>query len=92
MLGRPITTELFLIVGWAVLVLSEVNTLFGWDLFSHRLTITLMAVIGVAALASLVCYVLYYRLGALAGYIDGMLPLLIIAVVMAGLSAVMLKK
>lgn len=51
-----------------------------------------MAVIGVAALASLVCYVLYYRLGALAGYIDGMLPLLIIAVVMAGLSAVMLKK
>lgn len=92
LLGRPVTTELFLIVGWAVLVLSEVNTLFGWGLFSHRLTITLMAVIGVAALAGLVCYVLYYRLEALAGYIDGMLPLLIIAVVMAGLAAVMLKK
>lgn len=44
-------------------------------------------VIGVATLISLVCYVPYYDLGGRAGYFDGMIPLFMAALVMAGISA-----
>lgn len=86
---RPVTTELFLIVGWAMLALSEVNTLYGAGRFSHGTAVIFAAVIGLATLVSLVCYVLYYRLGDRAGYLDGMIPLLAAALVMAGISSVM---
>jgi hypothetical protein len=83
---RPVTTELLLIVGWAVLALSEINTLYGVGQFSHRLTAIFTVVIGVATLISLVCYVLYYNLEDRAGYFVGMVPLLMVALVMAGIS------
>jgi hypothetical protein len=87
---RPVTTtELFLIVGWAVLALSEINTLYGIGRFSHRLAVIFAVVIGVAMLISLVCYILYYHLGDRAGYFDGMVPLLMTALVMSGISVVM---
>ena len=84
---RPVTTELFLIVGWAMLALSEINVLYGTGRLSHGLAAGFAVVVGVAALISLVCYVLYYNLGNQAGYFDGMVPLLMVALVMAGLSA-----
>lgn len=87
LLKRPVTTELFLIVGWAVLALSEINALYGTGRFSHGLAVALAVVVGIAALISLICYVLYYNLGNTAGYIDGMIPLLMVALVMSGLSA-----
>lgn len=83
---RPVTTELFLIIGWAVLALSEINTLYGMGRFSHGLAAAFIVVIGIAALISLVCYVLYYKLGDPAGYYDGMVPLLLAALVMAGIT------
>lgn len=83
---RPVTTELFLIVGWAVLALSEVNVLYGTGRFSHGLAAGFAVAVGAAALISLVCYMLYYNLGNRAGYFDGMVPLLMVALVMAGLS------
>lgn len=86
---RPVTTELFLIVGWAVLTLSEINTLYGIGRFSHGLTVIFAFVVGVAMLVSLVCYMLYYNLGDRAGYYDGMVPLLIAALVMVSISIVM---
>lgn len=86
---RPVTTELFLIVGWAVLALSEINTLYGIRMFSHARTVLLTAVIGAAALISLICYVLYYRLEKRPGYFDGMVPLWMVAFVTAGISAAM---
>lgn len=86
---RPVTTELFLIVGWAVLALSEIDVLYGAGRFSHWLAVIFAVVIGVAALISLVCYVLYYSLGDRAGYFDGMVPLLMVALVMAGISIAM---
>lgn len=92
LLGRPVTTELFLIVGWAVLVLSELNMLYGWSLFTRRLALIFMIVVCIAALVSLVCYMLYYRLDSVAGYIDGLLPLLMEAMVMASISITMLKR
>jgi hypothetical protein len=86
---RPVTTELFLIVGWAVLALSEINALYGISLLSHGAAAIFTVVIGAAALISLVCYVLYYSLENRAGYFDGMVPLLMAALVMAGISVAM---
>ncbi|CAB1252694.1 conserved membrane protein of unknown function [Ruminococcaceae bacterium BL-6] len=86
---RQVTTELFLIVGWAVLALSEINTLYGTGRFSRGLAVPFAVVIVAAVLISLVCYVLYYNLGDRAGYFDGMIPLLLVALVTAGISAAM---
>lgn len=86
---RPVTTELFLIVGWAVMALSEINVLYGLCRFSYSRATIFAVVIGIATLISLVCYVLYYNLGDLAGYFDGMVPLLLAALVMAGISIAM---
>lgn len=86
---RQVTTELFLIVGWAVLALSEINVLYGAGQFSHGLAVIFAVVIGVASVVSLVCYVLYYNLGDRAGYFDGMIPLFMVALVMAGISVAM---
>lgn len=83
---RPVTTELFLIVGWAALALSEINTLYGIGRFSHQLSLIFLVIIVAATLISLVCYVLYYNLGNYAGYFDGMVPLCTTALVMAGIS------
>lgn len=91
LLHRPVTTELFLIVGWTMLALSEVNALLGGGAFSHRVAITFAAIIAVGAVISLICYMLYYRLSATAGFIDGMVPLLMAALVMAGINLVLLN-
>jgi len=86
---RQVTTELLLIVGWAALALSEINVLYGMDRFSHGLSAGFAVMIGAAALISLICYVLYYNLGTLAGYFDGMIPLFMVALIMAGISVAM---
>ena len=87
---RPATTELVLIVGWAMLALAEANTLFGFGLFSRARAVSFMVLIGIAAIISLACYVLYYRLDRRAGYIDGLVPLLLAGLTMAGISGFML--
>lgn len=86
---RPVTVELFLIVGWAVLALSELNALYGAGQFSHRLASVFAVVVGAATVLSLVCYVLYYTLGDQNAYFVGMVPLIMEALVMAGISAAM---
>ncbi|MEA4966430.1 MAG: hypothetical protein VB055_11500 [Oscillospiraceae bacterium] len=59
LLHRPVTTELFLIVGWAMLALSEISALFGCGALGHRAAMAFSALIAVGAVVSLVCYVLY---------------------------------
>ncbi len=81
-LKRQVTTELLLIVGWAALVLAEVNTLYGIGRFHGATAAVFFAVTGVCAVVSLICYILFYSLDSRAGYIDGMIPLLLAAVVM----------
>jgi len=87
---RPVTTELILIVGWGMLALAEINLLFGTGLFSQKLSWGLIVAIGLAVLISLICYVLYYRLDRSARYLDGMIPLLLAALTMGGISILML--
>ncbi|MCL2472636.1 MAG: hypothetical protein FWF26_03065, partial [Treponema sp.] len=87
---RPATTELILIVGWGMLMLAEINTLYGIGLFPRGLSIGFLLFTCVAVVISLVCYVLYYRLDNRAGYIDGMIPLLLSALTIAGVSGCIL--
>lgn len=86
LLRRPATSELLLIVGWSMLAVAEINTLFGAGFFSHRLSVGFLTGIGVVLIVSLVCYTLYYRLDSRAGYIDGMIPLILGGLTMAGIS------
>jgi len=92
LLKRPATSELILIVGWGMLALAEINALFGSGLFSHRLSVGFILVTAAAIVISLICYVLYFRLDSRAGYIDGMIPLLLVAVYMTGISCFMVIK
>jgi len=61
-----VTTELILIVGWTVLMLSENSVI------------------------SLICYIIYYKLGKKAGFWDGILPLILVTIYMAIETAVIL--
>ncbi len=86
---RQVTSELILFTGWAALALAEANTLYGSGLFPRGAALAFVVVIGLVLIASLVCYVLYYRLDAVAGYVDGIIPLALVALVMAGFSVCM---
>ena len=86
LLKRQVTSELFLIVGWAVLALSEINILYGMEYFSVPQAVGFVIATGAAVIISIICYILYYKLGARAGYLDGMVPLLLAALVAAGIS------
>jgi hypothetical protein len=80
---RTVTSELIIIHIWAVLELSAVAVLYGTGHFGTGRTVTLTALVGVAIVVNLICYVLYYRLDAMASYRDGMVPLITDAFVMA---------
>lgn len=88
---RTVTTELFLIVGWAMLALFEINALYGSGVLQHGPALAFVTAVAAAALISLVCYMLYYRLDSRAGYLDGTAPLLLAALVMVGLSIALIR-
>ena len=90
MFKRPVTSELILIVGWGMLALAEINSLFGAGLFSKKLSVGFIIQIFISIVVSLICYVLYYRLDSRAGYIDGMVPLILAALAMACISCFMI--
>ena len=81
--GRPVTAELFLMVGWAVLMLSELNALFGAGVFSWHRAAAFIAVIIAALVVCLVCYTIYYHLGLRSGFVVGIIPLALGGVMMA---------
>ena len=81
-LNRPVTTELLLIVGWATLQISYTNVLYGTSHVSFMTAIILILLIIAFAVASLVAYMFYYQLEAMASYIDGMIPLVLVMVMM----------
>ncbi|MEA5118203.1 MAG: hypothetical protein VB036_11370 [Propionicimonas sp.] len=84
--ARPVTAELFLIVGWAVLALYQVNTLFGMQVFARPQAVGFAVLVLVVLAGCLVCYTVYYRLDAVAGYVVGAVPLVLGAVVMGVLT------
>ena len=80
---RPVTSELIIIHIWAVLELCAVVVLYGTGRFGLGRTVLLLTLVGIAFVAGVICYVLYYRLEGTASYRDGMAPLIIDASVMA---------
>lgn len=90
LLKRAATTELILIVGWGMLAWAEINALFGFGLFPRGRSIGFIIVMSAAVILALICYVLYYHLGKRAGYIDGVIPLILAALTTAGISIGML--
>ncbi len=79
---RQVTSELFIIVGWGVLEAALCNYLYALGRFSVKEAFIYVAVILLAAIISLICYVLYYELPYVKGYIDGCIPLMLCMVVM----------
>ncbi len=88
---RQVTTELFLIVGWTVLVFLESNALYGMGLVTRNGAIGLFAAAIVVAALSMVCYILYYGLDERKGYVDGMIPLILAAGYMSVLAVIIAR-
>jgi len=80
-LKRPVTTELFLIVGWGMLALSAVNALFAEGSFPHGISIVFVIIVFAIIVVSLILYALYFRMEGASGYIGGMIPLLLVITV-----------
>ena len=91
-LHRPVTSELILIVGWAMLSLQEINILYGLGTYSHTGAIIFMIITVVATIISLVCYILYYNLNKTVGYVDGIVPLIMVGSIMLSISVKMILK
>ncbi len=85
-MNRPVTTELILIVAWAALTLAEVNMLYGTGALPLGTACGFLAVTVLFALISMAAYILYYNLDSKTGYIDGMIPLILAALMMAAIS------
>lgn len=83
---RQVTTELLLIVGWAALALFEANALYGLGIVTRNGALALFVVAVLFAIVSMVCYVLYFGLSDRLGYVDGMVPLVLVALYMVALA------
>ena len=88
---RPVTTELLLFVLWAALELAVANALLGAGALPVGAFWVLAAVIVLVTAANLVCYVLYFRLGPLASFVDGAAPLAVVGVLAAVLAAIIAR-
>jgi hypothetical protein len=80
---RPMTSELIIIHIWTTLQLSAVTVLFNTGRFGTGRAVILVVLTGIATIIGLISYVLYYRLEGIASYRDGMIPLIVDAIVMA---------
>ena len=77
LLSRPVTSELLIIVLWTTVMLLEANSLVAYGSVSPSVGLALAALCLAGAVASLVCYQLFYGLKAEAAFVDGTIPLLI---------------
>lgn len=83
---RKVTTELILIVGWATLEVCILSAAYRGEFFSARTAVVWSIAAAAAMVISLVCYILYYGMSDKAGYIDGIVPLVLAAMVTGGIS------
>ena len=80
--NRQVTSELFIIVGWAILEISTLNFAYSADVMQISGFIMWSVAILVIAVICLVCYIMYYNLPYIKGYIDGCIPLIIVGITM----------
>ena len=81
-LHRIVTTELMLIMGWTMLEVAVANTACGYGVFSGSAVVLFLIIVGIAAVSSLVLYLMYYNVKPATGYIFGMIPLITEAITM----------
>ena len=81
-LHRQVTSELFLIIGWAMLEVASINRSFAWEKVTAGQAALFLVIVAVAAILSLYFYLQYYRVKAMVGYIYGMIPLITEAISM----------
>ena len=86
LMHRQVTTELMLIVFWACVEISACGALCGENVFSGRAFVILAIIVLAAATAGMICYLKYYDLEPMKAFYDGMVPLILFAVVMIGIS------
>ena len=86
LMQRQVTTELMLIVFWACMEICACGALCGEDVFSGKVFAVLAVIILAAAAAGMICYLKYYELEPMKAFYDGMVPLVLFAVVMIGIS------
>lgn len=79
---RQVTSELFIIVGWTVLELCFVGTLYRYGAIGRGNLAANITGIIIVTVVSMVCYLLYYDLEYVKGYIDGMIPLILTGLMM----------
>lgn len=72
---RPVTTELILITGWAVLELTVISSLNAAGRMTGGGFWLMICVIAAAVIISLVMYVLYYRMEEMRAFHAAMIPL-----------------
>lgn len=79
-LHRPITTELVLFVSWTALELACLCALGATGSFGAARVTAFCVLVIVLFVVMLITYVLYYSLDALPSFIDGAIPLALVAV------------
>jgi hypothetical protein len=73
---RPVTSELLLITLWTALELSVIAVLQSGGRFGMGRVITLSALVVLAFLIGVVCYILHYRLDETGRFWNGLIPLI----------------
>lgn len=76
LLNRVVTSELLLIVAWTMLEVWVVNCLDGTGLLPGAMFGIMIAVLALAFLGSMVCYVLYYKIEEKAAFYVAMVLLI----------------
>jgi len=84
LMQRQVTTELMLIVFWACMQVCALNALLGEDIIGKAAFALMAAIVLAAAAAGMICYLKYYDLPPMTAFYDGMVPLILFAIVMIG--------
>ena len=92
LMQRQVTTELMLIVFWACMEICACGALWGEGVFSGKNFAALAVIVVAAAAAGMICYLKYYDLPPMPAFYDGMVPLILFAVVMIGISVYQILK
>lgn len=88
LLHRQVTSELFIIIGWTVLELCFVSTMYRCGITGKEALIGLFAGIILVSILSIICYLLYYNLEYVKGYYDGMIPLVLVGIMVVVINLV----
>ena len=88
---RQVTTELILIDAWGAFELYVVASLAAAGKLVGMAVPTMDVLVAVLVVVSLVCFVLYCRLGPAASFADGMVPLVAVGVESVVLVALLLR-